>query len=318
LSIVANCDGEFGNLQKTPLLHSLELVEKKLHSLALEGILTSSLLGQSVEHQLNLGGSRTRAKLSLQINELLTIPNHDSIALAALCELLHQAALVHDDLQDNEVTRRDQPSVWSKFGKDCALCTGDLFISAAYAAIGECKDSREHRQLIATTHHSIKNIICGQIKDIQSRHVQLSLADYELIVHAKSGALLLLPLEIAFAYLNVTAEQSQLRHFFENYALAYQALDDLIDFHQDWLTTNALKSPNIVALMIEKHESLDVSEQAVHAYIDEALQRMQKNSLHTSTKWQVLLTAYTQKLKKRNDQLRKRKFLNNSLVTTLS
>jgi geranylgeranyl diphosphate synthase type I len=318
LSIVANCDGEFGNLQKIPITDLLELVEKKLHSLALEGISTSSLLGQAIEHQLNLGGSRTRAKLSLQVNQLLTIPKDDSIALAALCELLHQAALVHDDIQDNEVTRRDQPSVWSKFGKDCALCTGDLFISAAYAAIGECNGSGKHRQLIATTHLYIKKIICGQMKDIESRHIRLSLSDYELLVHAKSGALLLLPLEIAFTYLNLTAEQSQLRHFFQDYALAYQALDDLIDYHQDWLTTNALKSPNIVAVMIEKYENVDVTRQAVHAYIEKVLQRMQQISMHTSSEWHALLTAHTQKLQKRNDQLRKKRFQNNSFVTTLS
>jgi geranylgeranyl pyrophosphate synthase len=216
LSIVANCDEVTGKVQIKPLPHSLESVEKKLRSLALDGISASSILGQAIEHQLNMGGSRTRAQLSLQINHLLTIPLPDSIALAALCELLHQAALVHDDLQDNESTRREQPSVWYKFGKDCALCTGDLLISAAYAAIGECTETSHHRRILATTHLFIKQIVSGQMKDIQSRHGQLTLADYEVLVQAKSGALLILPLAIAFAYQHHTVEQRHLYQFFED------------------------------------------------------------------------------------------------------
>jgi phytoene desaturase len=306
LSIVANCDEVTGKVQIKPLPHSLESVEKKLRSLALDGISASSILGQAIEHQLNMGGSRTRAQLSLQINHLLTIPLPDSIALAALCELLHQAALVHDDLQDNESTRREQPSVWYKFGKDCALCTGDLLISAAYAAIGECTETSHHRRILATTHLFIKQIVSGQMKDIQGRHGQLTLADYEVLVQAKSGALLILPLAIAFAYQHHTVEQRHLYQFFEDYALAYQAIDDLQDYHQDWLATNALKSPNIVAIMLDKHDNLNLAKQAVNFYIETILQRMQQISKTQSFEWQELLSTHIKQLQKSNDKLRQK------------
>ena len=65
----------------------------------------------------------------------LGLSEPDVLCLAASAELLHNASLVHDDLQDQDGMRRGAPAVWKKYGSNVAICTGDLMLSAAYAAL---------------------------------------------------------------------------------------------------------------------------------------------------------------------------------------
>ena len=58
------------------------------------------------------GGSRTRAKLCIDAGLALHLSSKTIVALASTIELLHNASLVHDDLQDADISRRGRESVW--------------------------------------------------------------------------------------------------------------------------------------------------------------------------------------------------------------
>ena len=57
----------------------------------------------------------------------------------AACELLHNATLIHDDLQDGDAVRRGQPALWARHGAAQAINAGDLLLMLPYAALAKMR-----------------------------------------------------------------------------------------------------------------------------------------------------------------------------------
>ena len=183
---------------------------------------------------LSSGGHRVRARLAFHAGTALGLDSGDSMAISAAAELLHNASLVHDDLHDREKTRRGQPTVWSLYGDDMAVCTGDLLLSAAYAALAGLKTIHLLPELLALVHRRTLRVICGQCSELSTRGRQVdSMAFYEKMALAKSGALLSLPLEMAFLLADKKAWLGEVREAAEGFGLSYQVMDDIADIESD-------------------------------------------------------------------------------------
>jgi hypothetical protein len=183
---------------------------------------------------LSSGGHRVRARLAFHAGVALGLDSRDAMAISAAAELLHNASLVHDDLHDRETTRRGQPAVWAAFGDEVAICTGDLLLSAAYAALSGLKSFRLLPELLALVHRRTLRVICGQCSELSTRGRQIdSMAFYEKMALAKSGALLSLPLEMAFLLADKKAWLGEVREAAEGFGLSYQIMDDIADVESD-------------------------------------------------------------------------------------
>ena len=55
-----------------------------------------------------------------------------SLDIAVCCEFIHNASLIHDDLQDRDLLRRGLPTIWNRFGDHTAINLGDYFIAGSY------------------------------------------------------------------------------------------------------------------------------------------------------------------------------------------
>ena len=75
---------------------------------------TGSLIGEMIEYHLSTGGKRLRALLPVWICENLGGRPDAAVDLGVGLELLHNATLVHDDVQDGDCMRRGQPAVWAR------------------------------------------------------------------------------------------------------------------------------------------------------------------------------------------------------------
>ena len=101
-------------------------------------------LAAPAAHHFARPGKMLRARLALSSASKLGADKSAAMHWAAAVELLHNASLVHDDMCDDDATRRGRPSVWSIYGRNTALALGDWLIaqSFAYAAraaeIGNC------------------------------------------------------------------------------------------------------------------------------------------------------------------------------------
>ncbi len=218
-------------------------------------------------YHVSSGGRRVRARLALSGGLALGLPENDSLCIATSAELLHNASLIHDDIQDNDSLRRGRPSLWSKFGTNMAICSGDYLLSAAYGVL--CTVTRPHRlpAMIELLHERTGTAIDGQCADLSMRPDQPDgLAHYIKIAKAKSGALLSLPLELVLIAAGRTDALSLARHACENFAVSYQICDDLLDAAADCETHSPgkglPKSLNIV-FILRHQNSLAAAEHQV-------------------------------------------------------
>ncbi len=190
----------------------------------------SGAVQQAISHHFNSGGSRTRARIAIGAGNALRLDAADTVAIAAGAELLHNASLIHDDLQDVAETRRDAPSVWAKYGANIAICAGDLLVSAAYGVLASGSDPTTTAELALVMHDATARVINGQAEDLAAQSTDVTdIEIYKDIARGKSGPLLALPVELALTAAGFANYSTVAREVAEQVAIAYQIADDLED-----------------------------------------------------------------------------------------
>lgn len=188
----------------------------------------------AARYHLGTGGQRVRARLALHAGTCLGLAQEDSQALAAACELLHNASLVHDDLHDRDIQRRGRSSVWHKFGDEVAICAGDLLLSASYLALSRFGKVARLPELFALMHSRVSSAVRGQCADLRRpTRAAVNIDDFRKIALTKSGALLSLPTELALLAAGHRDAIGHARQAAESFAIGYQIYDDLLDVEQD-------------------------------------------------------------------------------------
>lgn len=81
------------------------------------------------------GGKRFRPFLTMVSCESVSGDPEKALPLAAGLELIHNFTLVHDDIMDHSVLRRNLPAVHVKFGEPAAILAGDLLFAKAFEAV---------------------------------------------------------------------------------------------------------------------------------------------------------------------------------------
>ena len=214
-------------------------------------------------YHLSAGGQRVRAKMALQAGLAVGLSTTNAIAIAATVELLHNASLIHDDIQDRDEVRRGQQTVWVRYGVNTAICAGDLLLSAAYATLCHLDDSRALAHMVLLVHKRVATAIEGQSADLAASTSTFSdnataLLRYQQIAMAKSGALLSLPLELVLLAAGHQDYLPQVLRATGAFAVGYQIVDDLHDLQSDAFSGAAKSAYNIVSIL-EATGSLDES-----------------------------------------------------------
>jgi geranylgeranyl diphosphate synthase type II len=184
-------------------------------------------VADAAAYHLDTGGARVRSRLACDAAAALALTPAVATACAAAVELLHNASLVHDDVQEQDDTRRGRPAVWRKFGPAAAICVGDLMISAAYASLAAHPDPA---RAIARMHDAIASTARGQTQDLQASPTDV--VGYRSIAAAKTGPLLALPVQLALCAAGAHGEDIA-ETVGARFAVAYQALDDIADRDAD-------------------------------------------------------------------------------------
>jgi geranylgeranyl diphosphate synthase, type I len=194
---------------------------------------TDGKLGDSAAYHLNTGGKFLRARLALSACAALDVDRKNAIHLAAACEFLHNASLVHDDIQDRDVQRRQQASVWHRYGLNTAITLGDFFLVLGFLTLAkiECSE-RSRAALDRVFSERVTDVIRGQTKDLElSRETCFGIPEYVDLARAKTGPLLSLPIEGALILSGAHVGTRDNAHDCLNwFGIAYQLRDDLLDF----------------------------------------------------------------------------------------
>lgn len=205
-------------------------------------------------YHLRAGGQRVRAKIALQAGLAVGLSTTNAIAIAATVELLHNASLIHDDIQDRDEVRRGQQAVWVRYGVNTAICAGDLLLSAAYATLCHLDDSRALAHMVLRMHERVATAIEGQSADLAAGTSSFTdnataLWRYQQIAMAKSGALLSLPLELVLLAAGHQDYLPQALRATGAFAIGYQIVDDLHDVQSDAFSGAAKSAYNIISVL---------------------------------------------------------------------
>jgi len=150
----------------------------------------SSLIGMNAYH-LETGGKRLRALLPLLVGELLGRSPAEALPFGAACEMLHNATLVHDDLQDGDEQRRGRPTVWKAFGEARAINLGDAMFQYALLLLHRLDLPAEAReQLSRSMLEDTIAVIDGQEREFALKEVEApAMEAYYQMVEGKTSGL---------------------------------------------------------------------------------------------------------------------------------
>lgn len=195
-----------------------------------ESVSTEGLLREAALHHLEHPGKRLRGRLALATAAAFGVSPRTMLPVAAGVELLHEASLVHDDLQDGDELRRGAATVWHRYGEDVALLLGDTFLSSALGLLARGPAALAG-DLVSLGSRSVQQLVQGQLMDLRLNPGSLhDLSEYETRVRLKTGALLSLPVSCAALVGGETVSGARrLSDAIGWLGVTYQVLDDLAD-----------------------------------------------------------------------------------------
>jgi len=189
-------------------------------------------LSEAVWHHMDTGGKGVRPALCVLACESLGGDSDAALPFAAGVELLHNMFLVHDDLEDGDTVRRDQPTVWAQFGVANAVNVGDYMLAAAYRAV--LRSPVDDATLLCLTREFTETYTTtcrGQALDINCRaKADLTVGDYLAMVTLKTGRYLALGMVGAAMISGCDdAVVSGIQELACSMGAAFQIRDDVID-----------------------------------------------------------------------------------------
>ncbi|MEK6334875.1 MAG: polyprenyl synthetase family protein [Acidobacteriota bacterium] len=205
----------------------LLLVEEEFERQARSNIQVIAYLG---EYLRGSGGKRVRPALTILSNYAAggDGSNYSSIRMATVMEFLHTATLVHDDVIDKAETRRNRPSINAEFGNQTAVLMGDwLYMSAFETSLTE-RSLPVLDILTAVT----RKMTEGELLQLTLLgRTDVSEEQYFDVIARKTAYLFSACCEIGALLGGADARtQNLLRDYGMNLGIAFQLVDDLLDF----------------------------------------------------------------------------------------
>jgi hydroxymethylglutaryl-CoA reductase len=191
----------------------------------------SSLLAMCRYH-METGGKRLRALLPLLTAEALGADPGKLVPLGAACEMLHNATLVHDDLQDGDVVRRGMLTVWNRFGVPQAINLGDAMFYYTLLLVQRLELPAPRREAVA--HRVLREtlrVIDGQEREFALRgRARPTPEDYFAMVEGKTSGLFALPMAAAAELCDAPADVvAGLEEAARHMGVLFQIQDDALD-----------------------------------------------------------------------------------------
>jgi len=230
--------------------------------------LSGLCLHPQIEYAVLSEGKRLRPLLTILSAECVGGKRDKVMSLALAFELMHTATLVHDDIIDQDETRRNRPALHKKWSTNDAILAGDALI-----ALSVDLASGYGQSILQTVAHSALQLCDGEKMDITFSLQSATEEMYLKRIKAKSASLFR-----ASAYCGALAgggsraEVNSLSIFGESFGIAYQLKDDVIDLtNKNNLLLRDFKNGTITLPLIHTYSNSGSDEQE---HIDAQLQKL--------------------------------------------
>ncbi len=209
-----------------PLRPRLERVQQELRRIVEADF---GLITRVNSHLFQMQGKMFRPTLLLLAEEATGSTDTRATTLGAVVELIHLATLVHDDSVDHSVLRRGMPTINSLFSHQISVIMGDYLYSRAVIELVGLNDLEPLRVLSRVTNE----MTIGEMRQLLAHDpLEFSESEYNLLIRAKTASLVAGSCEIG-ALQASPAEREALRRFGEALGMAFQIVDDLLDYTED-------------------------------------------------------------------------------------
>jgi geranylgeranyl pyrophosphate synthase len=184
-------------------------------------------LGAAMEHLISSGGKRVRPAVALLTGGMLSGDMDKLVTLSAAIELLHTATLVHDDLIDGALLRRGNATLNARWSPAATVLTGD-FAFARAAKLASETDSVAVMRLFAET---LAMIVSGELTQLFTSRGLANREDYNQRIYAKTASMFVLAAAASAMLSPVQSDVvEQMREFGYSIGMAFQIVDDVLDF----------------------------------------------------------------------------------------
>jgi len=191
-------------------------------------------IGEIFCNHLNTGGKRLRTRLALLTAEALGTPKETVMQWAAAVEVMHNATLIHDDIQDGDRLRRGKATTWVQYGIPQAINAGDLGLMLPFLLVADIDTSNQNRWLLShlLAEHATKTVR-GQANEMELLPKRQFTKDhYMSCVIGKTGSFFSLPVQgSALLAGKPEAEARAIGDCFLPLGILFQLQDDVLDLY---------------------------------------------------------------------------------------
>ncbi len=194
------------------------------------------ILNQVGGHVLATRGKKFRPTLLLLTARARGATTEAAVPCAAAIEMVHAAALIHDDSVDRSELRRGLPTVNGLWSDEMAIIMGDYLFAHAMAVLVR------HRLEVAmdVLARVVTEMSCGEALEFQYAYdLEVTEQQYEELIRSKTGSLIGAATDIGAGFPGAAGRaaggraRARFREFGEKLGTAFQIVDDLFDYLGD-------------------------------------------------------------------------------------
>lgn len=192
------------------------------------------LLGIITNYILKAKGKQMRPLFVIYSASLFNNINPSTYRAATLIELMHTATLVHDDVVDDSMERRNRFSINALWKNKIAVLVGDYLLSRGLLLSLEYKEYKT----LEIVSQAVKDMSEGELLQIEkARKLDINEDIYFEIIRQKTASLLASCLASGAASSGATEDEIEKMRLVGEYAgIAFQIKDDLFDFQKTGIT----------------------------------------------------------------------------------
>ena len=217
-----------------------ELVEKNLLAEIKNTPMINDKLFEAMEYSLMSGGKRLRPILLMAAADSVGGDGEKFLSVVAAIEMIHTYSLIHDDLpaMDNDDYRRGKLTNHKVFGEAAAILAGDALLTLAFEVMTRQKNIEPKILLEVVREMSMaagaSGMVGGQMIDLESEGKKIDLPTLRKMHLGKTGALFKAAIRSGAILAGADEKKlSALTNYAENFGLAFQITDDILDVTGD-------------------------------------------------------------------------------------
>ena len=187
-----------------------------------------ALIPQLAGHLIASGGKRLRPMLTLAAAKLCGYEGDRQVQLAACVEFIHTATLLHDDVVDESNLRRGQDTANVIWGNKASVLVGDFLFSRSFELMVE-DGSLKVLKILSRASSVIAE---GEVLQLTTANDTDTTEDQYLeVISAKTAALFAAACRIGAVVADrPMAEEKALDSYGKNLGIAFQLVDDMLDY----------------------------------------------------------------------------------------